>query len=931
MCTGKTVSWHIDAGETQEFVGLTNQGATCYMNSLLQTLYMTPEFRSEIYKWEFDPERHGDPALCIPLQLQNLFGKLQLSGLKAVETTELTRSFGWDSREGFQQHDVQEFCRVLFDAIEQSVGGTLQSDFIKTLYEGQFIDYVQCMSCLNESTRVDKFLDLSLTVKNQFERVYNDSVEKAIRNYIKPEELTGDNQYFCGHCAAKKDAQKGLKFKELPRILMLQLNRFDLDYNTLQRVKLNDLVSFPFILNMNPYMKHLQRNCAEDESVEGCNNAHDLPDFTESLRTIEKYKKEGEFVYELYSVMIHSGSALGGHYYTYIKSKENSTWYNFNDSTVREMREKDIEKVFGGSKDSYGTCAYLLTYRKVSDQPVPDTEVPQHALDSIEREKEVQRLREAAREERAKNTKLTLIYQGQERTVQVRREAALGTLREKAAQEFKLQLFSEEDIRLRAATGYRTFREVLDLTKNLEQLGLYPSQRITVETRNVGEDWEQYDPDQITLNIHLWDEGLASSEEPYEAMTRTPVPIKINKHATLRNLRTKIEEQCRVPKDSQVLLKSGHRGGTRVPEILSFIDHGLYTARILDGTSLFLEEGTEDSSKWYSILQNELRKLTVKFNHPDSAVSSYGQVEYREDISIDSAKSVHCLKLKLSEYLGIPVNELLVRRGSQCGSELKDLELSIRHANIMNNGLLFIERGIPCTPGETRIVFYLAGPPSPSGPDGACFSFKQLLAFPVSSTVALSQLRSQLHTEINNQFPSTSPDPSSLQLREKTCDQLGRLITSNEYFSAHPTTRQREIAVQITSEAVPDNEVFIVVKKFSPSTWGLSAAQEFHINKYWKLKDLGGFLSGAFSVPLKHIEITRITCTQVFCRTDLQAEQFVPLYKNTAHLASSPFFLSSEGGLFVIKDSTEITAPFRVPRTRHSPKETSVRITVINH
>ncbi len=36
--------------ERQVFVGLGNQGATCYMNSLIQCLFMTPEFRSAIYK-----------------------------------------------------------------------------------------------------------------------------------------------------------------------------------------------------------------------------------------------------------------------------------------------------------------------------------------------------------------------------------------------------------------------------------------------------------------------------------------------------------------------------------------------------------------------------------------------------------------------------------------------------------------------------------------------------------------------------------------------------------------------------------------------------------------------------------------------------------------------------------------------------------------
>lgn len=36
-------------------------------------------------------------------------------------TTELTRSFGWDSLEAFNQHDVQEFNRVLQDRLEEKM------------------------------------------------------------------------------------------------------------------------------------------------------------------------------------------------------------------------------------------------------------------------------------------------------------------------------------------------------------------------------------------------------------------------------------------------------------------------------------------------------------------------------------------------------------------------------------------------------------------------------------------------------------------------------------------------------------------------------------------------------------------------------------------------------------------------------------------
>lgn len=58
------------------YVGLVNQAMTCYLNSLLQALFMTPEFRNAMYNWEFDGK---DEDKSIPYQLQKLFLNLQVS------------------------------------------------------------------------------------------------------------------------------------------------------------------------------------------------------------------------------------------------------------------------------------------------------------------------------------------------------------------------------------------------------------------------------------------------------------------------------------------------------------------------------------------------------------------------------------------------------------------------------------------------------------------------------------------------------------------------------------------------------------------------------------------------------------------------------------------------------------------------------------
>lgn len=184
--------------ESPNYVGLVNQAMTCYLNSLLQALYMTPEFRNALYNWEFDG---GSESRSIPYQLQKLFLNLQTSSKSAVETTDLTTSFGWQGvnnpyslgkfvrvhfiflpgSDAWHQHDIQELCRVMFDALEQKFKDTKQANLINDLYEGKMLDYVKCLECGTEKSREDTFLDIPLPVRPFGSTVSSYNVKKYIQ------------------------------------------------------------------------------------------------------------------------------------------------------------------------------------------------------------------------------------------------------------------------------------------------------------------------------------------------------------------------------------------------------------------------------------------------------------------------------------------------------------------------------------------------------------------------------------------------------------------------------------------------------------------------------------------------------------------------------------------------------------------------------
>jgi ubiquitin carboxyl-terminal hydrolase 7 len=112
------VRW--DSKKYTGYVGVKNQGATCYMNSLLQVLYFTNLLRKCVYKM---PTEADDSTKSVALALQRVFHDLQFLD-KAVGTKKLTKSFGWETLDTFMQHDAQEFLRVLLDKLDNKMKGT---------------------------------------------------------------------------------------------------------------------------------------------------------------------------------------------------------------------------------------------------------------------------------------------------------------------------------------------------------------------------------------------------------------------------------------------------------------------------------------------------------------------------------------------------------------------------------------------------------------------------------------------------------------------------------------------------------------------------------------------------------------------------------------------------------------------------------------
>ncbi|KAH7821914.1 putative ubiquitin domain-containing protein [Monocercomonoides exilis] len=361
-------------------------------------------------------------------QLRSLFASLQESHESKVNMKDFLQHyylFGKPINVGLQR-DVSEFQVELFDKLESHLLASHLPNVLKMYFEGETTNIFHCCHG-HVSKKKEVFSLISCDIKQKAD------LTKSLEVLIQKETLDGDNKWECTECKEHVKATKQTVFSKLPNTLFIHLKRIEFNVTLQKNVKINDRFEFPIEeLDMTPYTldsimqseeqyeslpasdrgdnnnNSANQNSSKsssslssqvdafskqtDDNNESANSSTKMSYSESSSMSISSESTSESFLrhqmnneafpsvnshvnsnkYVLSGVIVHSGTADGGHYYSLIRERvPPHNWYQFNDSVVSPFVLKDLpSKCFGGSSYFLSEMeigsAYILVYDRIN-------------------------------------------------------------------------------------------------------------------------------------------------------------------------------------------------------------------------------------------------------------------------------------------------------------------------------------------------------------------------------------------------------------------------------------------------------------------------------------------------------------------------------------------------------------------------------------
>ncbi|OEL33018.1 Ubiquitin carboxyl-terminal hydrolase 4 [Dichanthelium oligosanthes] len=309
--------------EGERYFGLENFGNTCYCNSVLQisnqkkkTGVIAPKrFIQRLKKQNeiFRSYMHQDAHEFLNFLLNELVDILEKEHNAA--------------RESLQNLSLQKNLNGPINGQTNGSHKELAATWVHKCFQGILTNETRCLRCETVTDRDETFFDLSLDIEQ------NSSITSCLKNFSSTETLNAEDKFFCDKCCSLQEAQKRMKIKKPPNILVIHLKRFKYIEQLQRYKKLSYRVVFPLELKL--------------------------------LNTVDNSDLE----YSLFAVVVHVGSGPNhGHYISLVKSHNH--WLFFDDENVEMTDESMVQAFFGSPQEFSGNTdnGYILFYESLADK-----------------------------------------------------------------------------------------------------------------------------------------------------------------------------------------------------------------------------------------------------------------------------------------------------------------------------------------------------------------------------------------------------------------------------------------------------------------------------------------------------------------------------------------------------------------------------------